>query len=132
MAELIIDSTASCRTQMDPPTPLIINLKSSCHAICVVRKGACEEERDRVTGDAKSDAKVSGLGTASGVPVITGEPTGEQGESSEKEKESRSWESKVMVNASLYLRYLSLSDMVLCHTHLTDETMEASGPPTRK
>lgn len=58
----------TCSTQMGSRTPLIINEKhnvtSRCH-LCS-KKGASEEERGLVMGNAESDAKAVGLGEAGG------------------------------------------------------------------
>lgn len=79
------------------------NLKPSCH-LCS-RKGAPqsplqEEGRELIIRHVESNTKVIGLGKASRVPGILGEPTGEQGVNAEKEEEWKLWESHG--NAILY------------------------------
>lgn len=100
------------------------NLKSSCH-LCS-RKGAPtppqQEGRGLIIRHAKSNTQVIGLRKASRVPGIIGEPTGEQGESSEKEEAWKLWDSKVMV-MPLDIPDTSICKTFsfLCYTHLTDE-----------
>ena len=64
--------------------------------------------------NAESDANVIGLGKAGVVPGIVGEPAGGQRENSVKEKQSRPWESEVMVMPPLYFFFFFWPHHVAC------------------